>query len=199
MPDFRFINSRPFDLREVEEGFRKMQRRKTAKEVEKENNDKDTARRAKQLSEFSAYVFDKPLEPWQTHFLGFATQELLAGHKLQIAPSPRGKKLVNVSVTICAFDVMRDLAQSEFEKAVLLRSELSASVYNITPIANYYLDRAVFFAQLSQQTNNLIHITKAYKRAYLVCKVLRYVLKGKYFNLMPSERLIKAMRKGLYL
>ena len=80
MPDFRFINSRPFV---------------------------------------------KPLEPWQTHFLEFATQELLAGHKLQIAPSPRGKNLVNVSVTICAFDVMRDLTQSEFEKAVLLKPTIT--------------------------------------------------------------------------
>lgn len=198
MPDFRFINSRPVDLREVEKLAGAIQKRKTAKGVEKENNDKDTARRAKQLSEFSAYVFDKPLEPWQTHFLEFATQELLAGHKLQIAPSPRGKNLVNLSVTICAFDVMRDLTQSEFEKAVLLRGELATSVYNIAPIANYYLDRAVFFFQLSQQTNNILHINKAYKRAHLVCKVLRYFLKGKHFDLVPSERLRTAIKKGLY-
>ena len=151
------------------------------------------------VNTFVERVSKKPLAPWQKQFLELALHAKNAGESLTILPRPRGRKLVNLSVTICAFDVMRDLAQSEFEKAVLLRSELSASVYNITPIANYYLDRAVFFAQLSQQTNNLIHITKAYKRAYLVCKVLRYVLKGKYFNLMPSERLIKAMRKGLYL
>lgn len=197
MPDFRFINSRPFDLREVEEGLGKMQRRKTAKEVEKENNDKDTARRAKQLSEFSAYVFDKPLEPWQTHFLEFATQELLAGHKLQIAPSPRGKNLVNVSVTICAFDVMRDLTQSEFEKAVLLKPTIS-HVFLLLPFFNHYLDRAVFFAQLSEQTGNLTHIYKAYKRAHLVCKVVKYFLKDKHTNLTPSARLRTAIKKGLY-
>ncbi|EGI72866.1 hypothetical protein PH505_bb00140 [Pseudoalteromonas distincta] len=198
MPDFRFINSRPFDLREVEEGLGKMQRRKTAKEVEKENNDKDTARRAKQLSEFSAYVFDKPLEPWQTHFLEFATQELLAGHKLQIAPSPRGKKLVNVSVTICAFDVMRDLTQSEFEKAVLLHGEVTLSAFLLLPSIRHYLDRAVFFAQLSEQTNNLVHITKAYKRAHLVCMVLKYFLKDKHSDMTPSARLRAAIKKGLY-
>lgn len=197
MPDFRFINSRPFDLREVEEGFRKMQRRKAAEEVEKENNDKDTARRAKQLSEFSAYVFDKPLEPWQTHFLEFATQELLAGHKLQIAPSPRGKKLVNVSVTICAFAVMRDLTQSEFEKAVLLKPDISDE-FLLLPFFNHYLDRAVFFAQLSQQTNNIVHLNKAYKRAHLVCMVIKYFLKDKHTNLASSARLSTAIKKGLY-
>tara|TARA_R110000751_G_scaffold90144_1_gene177145 strand:+ start:83 stop:679 length:597 start_codon:yes stop_codon:yes gene_type:complete len=198
MPDFRFINSRPVDLREVEKLAGTIQRRKTAKEVENHNNDKDTARRAKQLSEFSAYVFDKPLEPWQTHFLEFATQELLAGHKLQIAPSPRGKKLVNVSVTICAFDVMRDLTQSEFEKAVLLKREV-AKDFILLPFINHYLDRAVFFAQLSQQTNNIVHLNKAYKRAHLVCMVLKYLAKDKYSNLAPSARLRTAIKKGLYL
>jgi len=197
MPDFRFINSRPFDLREVEEGLGKMQRRKAAEEVEKENNDKDTARRAKQLSEFSAYVFDKPLEPWQTHFLEFATQELLAGHKLQIAPSPRGKKLVNVSVTICAFAVMRDLTQSEFEKAVLLKPDISDE-FLLLPFFNHYLDRAVFFAQLSQQTNNIVHLNKAYKRAHLVCMVIKYFLKDKHTNLASSAQLRTAIKKGLY-
>lgn len=197
MPDFRFINSRPFDLREVEEGFRKMKRRKAAEEVEKENNDKDTARRAKQLSEFSAYFFDKPLEPWQTHFLEFATQELLAGHKLQIAPRPRGKKLVNVSVTICAFAVMRDLTQSEFEKAVLLKPDISDE-FLLLPFFNHYLDRAVFFAQLSQQTGSLTHLNKAYKRAHLVCMVIKYFLKDKHTNLAPSARLRAAIKKGLY-
>ena len=59
MPDFRFINSRPVDLREVEKLAGTIQRRKTAKEVENHNNDKDTARRAKQLSEFSAYPANK--------------------------------------------------------------------------------------------------------------------------------------------
>lgn len=197
MPDFRFINSRPFDLREVDEGLGKMQRRKAAEEVEKENNDKDTARRAKQLSVFSAYVFDKPLEPWQTHFLEFATQEFLAGHKLQIAPSPRGKKLVNLSVTISAFDVMRDLTQSEFEKAVLLEPAISDE-FLLLPFFNHYLDRAVFFAQLSEQTGNLTHINKAYKRAHLVCMVVKYFLKDKHTNLAPSARLRAAIKKGLY-
>ena len=140
MPDFRFINSRPVDLREVEKLAGTIQRRKTAKEVENHNNDKDTARRAKQLSEFSA----------------------------------------------------------EFEKAVLLKREV-AKDFILLPFINHYLDRAVFFAQLSQQTNNIVHLNKAYKRAHLVCMVLKYLAKDKYSNLAPSARLRTAIKKGLYL
>lgn len=193
MPDFRFINSRPFDLREVEEGLGKMQRRKTAKEVEKENNDKDTARRAKQLSEFSAYVFDKPLEPWQRQFLEFAQRAKSAGKSLANAY----RHAAELNVTISTFDVMRDLTQSEFEKAVLLKPTISDE-FLLLPFFNHYLDRAAFFAQLGEQTGKLTHFYKAYKRAHLVCMVVKYFLKDKHTNLAPSARLRTAIKKGLY-
>ncbi|MBB1290977.1 MULTISPECIES: hypothetical protein [unclassified Pseudoalteromonas] len=117
---------------------------------------------------------------------------------IKTLPTLRQKVTGEFYVTICAFDVMHNLAQSEFEKAVALCIEFSGSIYSITPSVNYYLDRAVFFAQLSQQTNNLVHITKAYKRANLVCKVIRCFLKGKPFNQVPSARLRTAIKKGLY-
>jgi len=193
MPDFRFINSRPVDLREVEECLGKMQRRKAAEEVEKENNDKDTARRAKQLSVFSAYVFDKPLEPWQRQFLEFAQRAKSAGKSLANAY----RRAAELNVTICAFDVMRALTQSEFEKAVLLEPAISDE-FLLLPFFNHYLDRTVFFAQLSQKTGNLTHINKAYKRAHLVRMVVKYFLKDKHTNLAPSARLRTAIKKGLY-
>ena len=124
--------------------------------------------------------------------------EKIAGKSLEVSPSPRGKKLVNLTVTISAFDVMHDLAQSEFEKAVLLKPAISDE-FLLLPFFNHYLDRAVFFAQLSQQTNNIVHLNKAYKRAHLVCMVVKYLAKDKYSNLAPSARLRTAMKKGLYL
>ncbi|MBB1307272.1 hypothetical protein [Pseudoalteromonas sp. SR43-5] len=139
----------------------------------------------------------KPLEPWQKHFLELALRAKNAGESLTILPSPRGRNLVNLSVTICAFDVMHDLVQSEFEKAVLLKREV-AKDFILLPFINHYLARAVFFAQLSQQTNNIVHINKAYKRAHLVCMVLKYFLKDKHTNLAPSARLRTAIKKGLY-
>ena len=92
---------------------------------------------------------------------------------------------------------MRDLTQSEFEKAVLLKPDISDE-FLLLPFFNHYLDRAVFFAQLSQQTGNLTHINKAYKRAHLVCMVIKYFLKDKHTNLAPSARLRTAIKKGLY-
>lgn len=116
----------------------------------------------------------------------------------ETAPISRRRKLVNLAITLCAFDVMHELAQSEFEKADLLKHEV-AKDFILLPFINHYLDRAVFFAQLSQQTNNIVHLNKAYKRAHLVCMVIKYFLKDKHSNLEPSARLITAMRKGLYL
>ena len=92
---------------------------------------------------------------------------------------------------------MRDLTQSEFEKAVLLKPAIDYE-FLLLPFFNHYLDRAVFFAQLSEQTGNLTHINKAYKRAHLVCMVLKYFLKDKHTNLAPSARLRAAIKKGLY-
>jgi len=40
-------------------------------------------------------------------------------------PILRQKVIGEFYVTICAFDVMRDLAQSEFEKADLLKPEVA--------------------------------------------------------------------------
>lgn len=144
-------------------------------------------------------VNKKPLTPWQKQFMALAIRAKQAGQTLYAPRHSRRKVVGKLYVEIKAFDVMRDLVQSEFEKAVLLRGELSATAYNITAIVNHYLDRAVFFAQLSQQTNNIVHLNKAYKRAHLVCMVLKYFLKGNYFNLVPSARLGTAMRKGIYL
>lgn len=112
-------------------------------------------------------------------------------------PTLRQKVIGEFYVTICAFDVMRDLTQSEFEKAVLLKPAISDD-FLLLPFFNHYLDRAVFFAQLSQQTGNLTHINKAYKRAHLVCMVIKYFLKDKHTNLAPSARLRTAIKKGLY-
>lgn len=113
-------------------------------------------------------------------------------------PRLRQKVIGEFYVTICAFDVMHELAQSEFEKAVLLKREV-AKDFILLPFINHYLARTVFFAQLSQQTNNITHLNKAYKRAHLVCMVIKYFLKDKHSTLEPSAQLIAAMRKGLYL
>lgn len=208
MPDFRFINSRPVDLREVEEIAGKIQRRKTAKEVEQAESETTctddfdaqyTQKKLDDLRLFAALTSKNKLEPWQKHFLELALRAKKAGQTLNIPRHSHRKVVGKLYVEIKAFDVMRDLAQSEFEKAVALCIEFSGSIYSITPSVNYYLDRAVFFAQLSQQTNNLVHLNKAYKRAYLVCMVVKYFLKDKHSNLEPSARLITAMRKGIYL
>lgn len=113
-------------------------------------------------------------------------------------PILRQKVIGKIYVTIPAFDVMHELAQSEFEKAVLLKREV-AKDFILLPFINHYLARTVFFAQLSQKTNNIVHLNKAYKRAHLVCMVIKYFLKDKHSTLEPSAQLIAAMRKGLYL
>lgn len=197
--DFEFIDRRAIDRdwhqAQIERAFQEHQiglEKLNPEHVQKMLDEQQT------VNTFVERVSKKPLAPWQKQFLGLAIRAKQAGKTLTILPRPRGRKLVNLSVTICAFDVMRDLAQSEFEKATLLKREV-AKDFILLPFINHYLDRTVFFAQLSQQTNNIVHLNKAYKRAHLVCMVVKYFLKDKHSNLEPSARLIKAMRKGLYL
>lgn len=150
------------------------------------------------INTFVERVNKKPLTPWQKQFLALAIRAKQAGQTLCTPRHSRRKVVGKLYVEIKAFDVMRDLVQSEFEKADLLKHEV-AKDFILLPFINHYLDRAVFFAQLSQQTNNIVHLNKAYKRAYLVCMVVKYFLKDKHSNLEPSARLITAMRKGIYL
>ena len=124
-------------------------------------------------------------------------RELKPAQAAREKTSERRKVVGELYVEIKAFDVMHDLVQSEFEKAVLLKREV-AKDFILLPFINHYLARAVFFAQLSQQTNNIVHLNKTYKRAHLVCMVLKYFLKDKHTNLAPSARLRTAIKKGLY-
>tara|TARA_B110000211_G_scaffold212293_1_gene251850 strand:+ start:4836 stop:5393 length:558 start_codon:yes stop_codon:yes gene_type:complete len=171
----------------------KIERELKLAQAERENT---SERRA--ISTFVERVNKKPLTPWQRQCLALAIRAKQAGQTLCTPRHSRRKVVGKLYVEIKAFDVMRDLVQSEFEKADLLKHEV-AKDFILLPFINHYLDRAVFFAQLSQQTNNIVHLNKAYKRAYLVCMVVKYFLKDKHSNLEPSARLITAMRKGIYL
>lgn len=179
MPDFKTVNAHLNPRGVFEKVPSESPCRKTAHTLaEKINNERELNATQKGREKLNAEYFQQKLS--------------------QTAPINRRRKLVNLAITICAFDVMHELAQSEFEKAVLLKREV-AKDFILLPLINHYLDRTVFFAQLSQQTNNIVHLNKAYKRAHLVCMVIKYFLKDKHLNLEPSTRLITAMRKGLYL
>lgn len=104
-------------------------------------------------------------------------------------------KLCGLKIEVNVTDLIRDFTKSELEKAINLRSQLSKDCLLI-PFIDHYLERALFFLEVGELSRNQTQITKAFKRAYLSCEVIKYFLKRKRLNKNSSVRLKLLIKKG---